>query len=193
MSNAAIQCIPVSGMSAETIVMSVISLVALLIALGSLLVAYFTFIKETSPNVIVYLESNIDTGEVALVAKNFGNGIAYDLSFFNYDGLPVLEGLEEKVFSGFLKNGIPMLIPQGSRRTIIHVANEMKDEIENVGYNITVEYFARGRWKQKLVRQPYILDYYSFANSIYIHSNERKILDSLQSLEKSLKKISEAT
>jgi len=144
-----------------------LSLVAALVAAASFVVALQSYRFAKSPVVAVYLEPGENSRVAVLVAKNFGSGIAYDIEFSGYESLPVFEPLKEYVYSGFLKNGIPMLVPNAKRDTIVHVTEFAEDLFEDeTTYEVEVRYYRSNKNWRRLMRQTFILEYYSFANTI---------------------------
>jgi len=173
-------------MQTDSPIAIVLSSLAVVMAAGSFFTSWLNYRRLKSPQIVVYLDSLQDSGEVRLVVQNLGGGIAYDISFSDYHGLPIHESFRVLVLQSFLKTGIPMLIPDDRRSTSIHLAQDARDEMTNQTYPITVKYFASRHSHRLTICESYQLDYYSFANSIYSMSNEWKSVQALEKIAKAL-------
>ena len=178
-------------MTPETIATCASSVVAALAAVGAIVVALYVNYDSKRPSVAVFLDYDEDTSSLWLVVKNFGNGIARDISFVEFDYSIVAPKWLPKFKESFVANGIPMLVPGAQRKTVIAVGGELH-EMESAQSSARLTYKEPGMLgRPKTTSDVFILDYISYAGSLSIKSDLHEIRDSLKKMEGALKTISQ--
>lgn len=170
-------------------------IVAALAAVAGAIVSLKLYLQSKRPDVVAYLEYNPDKMAIALVVRNFGNGIAKDVRVLNLSPSLVKPEFRDVAMNGFVSKGIPMLIPGGSRRTIVCDTDYAKTLDDEAVESVSVSYkrkTAFGRWKTEEAGD-FDLDFYSFLNVIRTESDIHQMKRGIESIAKSLKAISGST
>lgn len=156
---------PFSSTDALALAVATLSAVA---AFGAAAAALLAYRNDKSPNVVVYLESRPNGGSVELVVRNIGKGCAYNLRMSGFDfgmSCPDLRAAAER---SFIAKGIPMLAPAQERRTVISTAAYANDYLAESVNEVTVRWDKRPLRLMHHAKASFVLDYYSFANSVYV-------------------------
>jgi len=161
--------------------------------LGSLLavgVALYVFFASKRPQVVAYLDSRTDHGTLYFVVKNVGSGVAYDIKISGFDYEMVMQEVAPAVQASFVKKGVPMLVPDASRRTAIAETGWAREHIAEKVPHIQVAYARmRACGRKKAMTEEFALDYYSFANSLYEKSDVVKMVAAMEGTAKAAKEI----
>lgn len=162
--------------------------VAALAAVAGTLVSLRLYLESRKPDVVAYLECDHEKTAISLVVRNFGNGIAKDVRIQKLSASLVKPEFQSIVMNGFISKGIPMLIPGGSRRTVVCDTGYAKTLGDETVESVSVSYkrkTAFGRWKVEEAGD-FELDYYSFLSAIRTESDIHQIKKSMKAIEKSL-------
>lgn len=159
---------PFSATDALALAVATLSAVA---AFGAAVAALLAYWNDKSPNVVAYLESRPNGNSVELVVKNIGKGCAYNLRMSGFDFGMSCPELRAEAERSFIARGIPMLAPAQERRTVISTASYANDYLADSVSEVTAEWDKRPLRRTHHAKASFSLDYYSFANSVYV---ERK-------------------
>lgn len=86
----------------------------------------------------------------------------------------------------FIASGIPCLVPNALRKTIVHAGGEMKGR-EDLCIPVTVAYNQREIFRHSVgCSESFPLDYSSFSGSLYTKSDLTQIKNTLIKIEKDL-------
>jgi hypothetical protein len=150
-------------------------------------VALHVFHVSRQPDVMAYLETERDHGVVLLVVRNFGAGAARDISIEGFDDSLVDPSFSPMISPSFIGNGIPYLVPDGSRDTIVAKISWAEDHLSGKKSNVVVYWTRRGLLGRSIpCSSKCFLDYYSFANSLYTKSDVQTIAEATEDIAKSL-------
>lgn len=166
--------------------------IAALAAVAGSIVSLKLYLESKKPDVVAYLECDPDKMAISLVVRNFGNGIAKDVRVQNLSPSLVKPELRDVAMNGFVSKGVPMLIPGGSRKTIVCDTGYAKTLDDEAVESVSVSYkrkTAFGRWKTEEAGD-FDLDFYSFLNAVRAESDIHQMKKSIESIAKSLKAIS---
>lgn len=157
-------------------------------------VALYVFFASKRPHVVAYLDSQMDHGALYFVVKNVGSSVAYDIKISCFDYEIVMQEVVPAVQASFVEKGIPMLVPDASRRTFIAKTNWAKEHIAEKEPSIKVSYARKGALgHKKAAVEEFILDYYSFANSLYERSDISKAANAAETTAEILTAMNEIT
>lgn len=162
------------------------TVVAAIISIASLWLAIWINHDAKMPQIAVSLEYDGDNRLVYLVVNNYGNGVARDIKFSDYDEEIFPEDFRPQIMKSFVKRGIPTLIPNAKRSTIVAGGN-LDESLVELSSEITITYYVRGLFsKNKKVSERTILEYLSFAQSLYAYSDLKRIRKALEKIAKSI-------
>lgn len=167
----------------------VVNIIAAVGAVLAVVTALYIHWDSSSPDVQVFLESDTDHGYSSIVVKNFGKKPAYDVKVIGFDFAFVQAELLEKVKASFVAKGIPMLAPGQQRRTIITENSFASNSFYNDCVQGEIVFKKKSFFGKRKITSLYVLDYYSFANSLYTDSDLNEIRKTLNSIGESLNKI----
>lgn len=138
-------------------------------------VALYVNHDAKSPQVVAFLEHDQDHGCMIFAVANYGNGIARNIAISGFDYSLVMETLRSKAEASFISDGIPLLVPGASRRTIILAGSEMKSFSDRNAI-VEISYESKGfPFGMKRTTEKFVLDYKSFSESVYTDSDEHRI------------------
>lgn len=167
----------------------VVSVVSCIAAVAAVIVALRSIYESKLPDVVVYLEHDRDNSCMNLVVKNFGKGIARNISMNGFDYSMADPGMVQQLKHTFIERGIPVLVPGASRSTVIQGGTSMKSHSEDA-CNVTVAYTESAfPFGTKTFSETFVLDYYSFSSSLYTKSELYEIKEELGSIKASLDKL----
>lgn len=165
------------------------TVIAAIISAVSLWTAILVNHDAKKPQIIVSLEFNPDKNAVLFLVQNLGEGVAYDISFSEYDESIFMDKYRQHAMNSFVKKGIPILVP-GSKRSTIAAAGRIMDAMHDKKSAILVTYYERGLIRRKKrVKEPLELDYSSFSGSLHTDSELHLIRKSLQTISKSTEEL----
>lgn len=105
----------------------VAAIVSALGAIAAVVVALYISRQAILPQIVAYLEFDADHSCMYLVVKNIGNGVARDIRIDGFDcSLAGKELREYRSDKSFVARGIPCLVPNAWRQTIILKAGDMR-------------------------------------------------------------------
>lgn len=154
---------------------------------AAVFVAIYIYLVDKRPDVVCYLDVDSDQGFLSFNVTNYGNSGARNIQIGGFDYSFCQSELKNKVMQTFVSRSIPCLVPNTSRKTIICITNWAVDNLADKRCVAAVSHERNGLFgglgKEK---ESFILDYYSFANSLYAKS-ERHL--SRVALEKIARKL----
>ncbi len=166
------------------------SIASCLAGIVAVWVAIYVHYDSKRPAIVAYLEHDRDHGCIYLVVSNQGNGIAYDVKITDFDYSLVESEHQEMARKSFLSRGIPVLVPNASRNTIIQAGAGMRECADKSGV-IKLSYKEKGMLRKRHeCTDEFVLDYYSFSGSIYVQSDLHEMKNAIKHIEKSLKELS---
>ena len=168
----------------------IVNVIAAVAAVLAVIAALYIHWDSSSPDVQLFLESDTDHGCSLLVVMNYGKKPAYEVEITGFDFAFIQPELLEKVKASFIAKGIPMLAPGQQRKTIITENSYAANYFSDACIQGEVVFKKKSFFGKRKISSSYALDYYSFANSLYINSNMNEIRKMLKSISKSLDKIS---
>lgn len=168
----------------------IINIIAAVGAILAVATALYVHWDSSSPDVQLFLESDTEKGCSSLVIMNFGAKPAYDVEIVGFDFALVQPELLAKAKSSFIAKGIPMLAPGQRRNTIIVENRYAAEHFSDACVRGEAIYKKKSFLGKRKIRSSYVLDYYSFANSLYIDSDIYQIRKALKSISDSLIEIS---
>lgn len=159
-------------------------------AVLAVFVALYVNYESKLPDVVAYLEHDRDHSCLSIVIRNLGNGVARNVCIGGFDYSMADSNVAALLKQSFLEKGIPMLVPDASRSTIIQFGGSMHNHMED-SCVITISYEERAfPLGTKRATKEYVLDYYSFANSSYVLSDVHEIRNELVKMTKAIEQIS---
>lgn len=173
----------------EFIIGTIVDVASAAAAITAVVVALYVSHRSERPDVIVYLEHSLDRTMVELVCANLGKGVARDISFKGIDVELVQKQHREQFEKSFVRTGIPVLVPGGSRRTAIAVGGSLA-AMKDVKAVATVSYYRKGMLcDRKREAEEFLLEYKSFSGNIGVKSDIHEMKLELQKIAKSLNSI----
>lgn len=168
------------------------TIIATIISMISLWLAIRVNHDSKRPQIVVNLEYNSDDTTMFLLVQNTGNGAAYDINFSGYDESIFMNSLRSDVLDSFITKGIPILVPGAKRATIV-ASGEFGAELGDKSSNICVTYKELGYLrKRKQVKEAFVLDYTSFAGSLFVQSDMHLMRLTLAKIENNSKALIKA-
>lgn len=153
----------------------VVNVIAASSALAAVFISLYLYWAAQRPNVIAYLSHDRDNGYVLFEVKNIGKGVAMDVKIDSFDFDLVQDKYRDFVCErSFLAKGIPVLVSEACRNTVILKGPEIKN-LDSVVSQVSLSYKRKGLFGLKTVKRRFPLDYYSFCGSIYTKSDLHKL------------------
>ncbi len=144
-------------------------------AIAAVFVSLHIYWAAQKPDIIAYLSHDRDNGCVLFEVKNLGKGVAMDLKIDSFDFGLVQDKYRDFVRErSFLTKGIPVLVPEAYRNTVILDGPEIKN-FDSVVSQVSLSYKRKGFFGSKTEKRSFPLDYYSFSGSIYMKSDLHKL------------------
>lgn len=144
-------------------------------AIAAVFVSLYLYWAAQRPDIVAYLIHDRDNGCVLFEVKNLGKGVAEDVNIDSFDFSLVQEKYRDYVRErSFLTKGIPVLVPEAYRNTVVLEGPEIKD-FDSVASQVTLSYMRKGFFRPKIEKRSFPLDYYSFCGSIYKKSDLYKL------------------
>lgn len=178
-----------------------LEIIALIIALPSLLVAYIVYYNNSIGDVVVYAQ--IDKRRqtiINIVIHNIGKGVARDIKFISPQGIPKaafgITGLKDPITyyeSGAFANGIPILFPDekliytwGQYGGIKEALKGHPLQLEITFYSPTWLQIKSRKIKNKITVDPSIFEGVDISESSF----EREVKAALKDIAKAIKELS---
>jgi len=171
-----------------------------LIAIAATTISYSVFSANSSPDVIVHLELDQDTGSLFnLVIENIGNGAAKNVRFKPESplpqkafGMPGDAQMPKEMDYGPIINGIPYMAPGTSRKILLGqyggLVQWLKDE--SLIINVECERANKIFGIPNMVRNTSSIDVHSFLGTgLGDNSNAKGIKDELKKLNKEVSQL----
>lgn len=144
-------------------------------AIAAVIVSLYLYSAAQRPDIIAYLIHDRDNGCVLFEVKNFGKGVAEDVNIDSFDFGLVQDKCRDYVRErSFLTKGIPVLVPEAYRNTVVLEGPEIKN-FDSVVSQVSLSYKRKGLFGPKTEKRSFPLDYYSFCGSIYKKSDLYKL------------------
>lgn len=149
----------------------VVNVLAALGAIAAVFVSLHLYWAAQRPDIIAYLSHDRDNGCVLFEVKNLGKGVAKDVKIDSFDFDLVQAKYRDYVRErSFLTKGIPVLVPEAYRNTVILEGPDIKN-FDSVVSQVSLSYKRKGLFGPKIEIRSFPLDYYSFCGSIYKKSD----------------------
>lgn len=162
----------------------VITAISAIAAIAASAIAWRSLRMSRDPEVVAYLHRDDDSGAVFYIVSNIGGGCAYDVRQEGLDFGYVQPELRSKAKESFMAGPIGMMAPGELRRTVICDASFAERNL--IGRKAGVRIFFKRRKNGKEFCRSYVLDYASFANSIYPKSDAHRMAVALESIDKKI-------
>lgn len=144
-------------------------------AIAAVAVSLYLYWAAQRPDIFAYLIHDRDNGCVLFEVKNLGKGVAIDVKIESFDFELVQDKFRDFVRErSFLAKGIPVLVPEACRNTVILKGPKIKD-FDSVVSQVSLSYKRKGPFRLKTEKCSFPLDYYSFSGSIYTKSDLHKL------------------
>ena len=144
-------------------------------ALAAVFVSLYLYWAAQRPDIVAYLSHDRDNGCVLFEVKNIGKGVAMDVKIDSFDFDLVQDKYRDFVRErSFLTKGIPVLVSEDFRNTVILKGPEIKN-FDSVVSRVSLSYKRKGFFRPKTEIRSFPLDYYSFCGSIYTKSDLHKL------------------
>lgn len=144
-------------------------------ALAAVFISLYLYWAAQRPDVIAYLSHDRDNGCILFEVKNIGKGVAMDVKIDSFDFDLVQDKYRDFVCErSFLAKGIPVLVSEACRNTVILKGPEIKN-FDSVVSQVSLSYKRKGLFGLKTEKRRFPLDYYSFCGSIYTKSDLHKL------------------
>lgn len=144
-------------------------------ALAAVFVSLYLYWAAQRPDIVAYLSHDRDNGCVLFEVKNFGRGVAEDVKIESFDFDLVQDKYRDYVRErSFLTKGIPVLVPEAYRNTVILDGPDIK-KFDSIVSRVSISYKRKGLLGLKTEKRVFPLDYYSFCGSIYKKSDLHKL------------------
>ena len=174
-------------------VSDVITVFMALASVAAVLTTLYVYRKEREPRIAVFLESDTDNGTIELVVRNDGESAARNIRLPLFDWGMTQQSDLSIIKGSFITKGIPMLAPGCERRTILcttrYAGNKLLDKevLQHVDYE-------RRTWRNSWTScwDEFTLDYYSFAHTLYVASDEHQSRIAIQNMCKASKRQADA-
>ena len=144
-------------------------------ALAAVFVSLYLYWAAQRPDIVAYLSHDRDNGCVLFEVKNLGRGVAEDVKIDSFDFDLVQDKYRDYVCErSFLTKGIPVLVPEAYRNTVILDGPDIKN-FDSVVSQVSISYKRKCLLGLKSEKRIFPLDYYSFCGSIYKKSDLHKL------------------
>ena len=149
----------------------VVNVLAAFGAIAAVFVSLYLYWAAQRPDIIAYLSHDRDNGCVLFEVKNLGKGVAMDVKIDSFDFDLVQDKYRDFVRErSFITKGIPVLVPEAYRNTVILDGPEIKN-FDSIVSQVSLSYKRKGFFGLKTEKRSFPLDYYSFCGSIYKKSD----------------------
>lgn len=140
-------------------------------AIAAVFVSLYLYWAAQRPDIIAYLSHDRDNGCIVFEVKNLGKGVAKDVEIDIFDFDLVQDKYRDYVRErSFLTKGIPVLVPEAYRNTVLLDGPEIKN-FDSVVSQVSLSYKRKGLFGPKIEIRSFPLDYYSFCGSFYKKSD----------------------
>lgn len=119
---------------------TVAAIAAAIGAICSAIIAYRVYRKQSSPDVIAYVDTQPGKALMNLFVVNIGNAPAYDVRVKINGDIPFTSDAGDAVVSGLIGKGIPFLPPGGKRMVPLAVSYEFITKMTGVVADADVEF-----------------------------------------------------
>lgn len=178
--------------SCEFIIGTAVDALSAVAAIAAVVVALYVCYRADRPDVVVYLEHSIDRTMVELVVANLGKGVARDVRFEGAGKELAQKEFQESFGRSFVRTGIPVLVPGGSRRTTLAAGNGTTT-MQDVAATVTISYLRKRAIRgHKRESEEFLLEYKSFVGSVGVRSDFHEMKLGVQKIAKSLDSIAES-
>ena len=179
-------------MDTEFVVSTAVDALAAIAACVAIYVALYVSYRAELPDVVVYLEHNLDKTKIDLVVANLGRGVARNVTFKGVSQRLAHPSLREPFCRSFIFSGIPVLVPGASRRTTLVAGGEMTS-MSDVSETLTVSY-SHKRMIRGIAREDedFLLEYASFTGCVGTKSDLHLIAQSMGRVSDSLEEIAKS-
>ena len=144
-------------------------------ALAAVFVSLYLYWAAQRPDIVAYLSHDRDNGCVLFEVKNLGRAVAEDVKIDSFDFDLVQDKYRDYVCGrSFLTKGIPVLVPEAYRNTVILEGPDIKN-FDSIVSQVSISYKRKGLFGLKTEKRVFPLDYYSFCGSIYKKSDLHKL------------------
>ena len=144
-------------------------------ALAAVFVSLYLYWAAQRPDIVAYLSHDRDNGCVLFEVKNLGRAVAEDVKIDSFDFDLVQDKYRDYVCErSFLTKGIPVLVPEAYRNTVILDGPDIKN-FDSIVSQVSISYKRKGLLGLKTEKRVFPLDYYSFCGSIYKKSDLHKL------------------
>lgn len=150
---------------------TIISGLALVTAIAAIAVSLYVHFDSSKPVVVAYLECDERSGSVRLVVRNLGRSVARDVRVEGFDFDVMCEGkFRGHARKSFISRGVPCLVPGACRRTVIATTRYVQSSVADSDCRVTVRYAMEPLSRRRCeVCEEFVLDFYSFANTIHVN------------------------
>ena len=179
-------------MDPNVLVQIVSCVLTTLCSVGAIGAAVWTVWESQRPQPVVFLEHDRDKACVLIAVQNFGSSVARDLELvgFDYDEM-VGKNLRGTIAGSFVGTGIPLLVPDARRDTIILAGPSDAHGHEAARCVVSLKYTEKGLLgRDRRTVEEFVLDVGSFAGSHYSFSDIHEITMASKNASDSLVKIS---
>lgn len=163
---------------------TIISGLSLIAAVAAVAVTLYVHFDSARPMVVAYLECDDDARVVTFVVRNFGKSVARNVRIIGFDFERICEdGFRERAERSFIARGIPSLVPDARRSTIVSTTKHVQESLVDSGFRVTVQHMEKSPlrgWRN--VSEEFTLDFYSFANAVHTESDTHVIAKSVKKL-----------
>ena len=145
-------------------------------AVVSGIVAYRVYRSQTSPDVIVYVESDSEGSEMAaLFVENIGNAPAFDISLSASGKIPTGDECMRETLRRFIGREIPMLQPGSKRGVYLGTFSSILSIAGIPTVDVSVRYSRRRGGRPE--EDSFPIDFESFRDSALLRPAEAKALE----------------
>lgn len=154
---------------------------------AAVFVALYVYLADKRPDVVAFLDVDTDTGSLSFAVANYGNSVARDIRIEGFDNSFCMPQFRDKVAQTFVFRGVPCLVPGGIRKTSIATTDWAAKNLSDKECTITVTYVRKGLFGSlRKERESFVLDYLSFANSLYTKSDTHLMRVALETIAKNM-------
>ena len=165
------------------------SSLSIIVAIAAVFVALYVNHDAKSPQVIAYLEYDLDHSGVIFVVKNFGDGVARNVSINDFDYSFAEDSYRDSLAASFIAGGIPVLVPGAFRSAAINHGAAAAPFEESV-IEIKVSYDSKGfPFGIKRNEEVFLLEYKSFFGSRNYTSDLHRGASAVERIGKTLDKM----
>ena len=154
---------------------------------AAVFVAIYIYLADKRPDVVGFLDVDTDMGNLSFAVANYGNSAARNVRIKGFDTSLCMPEFRDKIAQTFVFRSIPCLVPNGIRRTSIATSDWAAKHLSDKECKITVIYERKGLFGSiRTNKETFVLDYLSFANSLYTKSETHLMRLALESIAKKL-------